>query len=349
MLPSEQAARITRPERRELVQFIPAGTRTLVDLHQALGEAEGLITTVVRQYRFHPRSGLSEQGERALAELVEHLGRNNAPAAPPTCDAPARVLYDHSGWTTAVPNRARTVRTEQQVWTSNSDLRLRPVGFGPDPVPVVDVYHPDVLGPRVPPVLREVLQAQGPVRRLRTPDLWEALGAAIIRQVFRPDQARRMYHRFCDAYGDVVPGGAPAFPRPHMVLALTKADFSAVGMAFQRLPLLSTAEAYLEFRHKWAELSPQDLVVEVQSAPHVGPWTAKVALADTTGDFSLYPHGDLAVRSRATRVAPQIAWPGDEPSFAYRWQSLATTPAQLSTLTALTLALGEPHGQDRPR
>lgn len=345
-----QAAGITHPQRRELVQFIPAGTRTLADLYQALAEVEGLITTVARQYRFHPHSGLSEQGERALVQLVEHLGRTTTapavPAARTAFDTCTRVLYDHPGWDPA-SGRARTVRTDHQVWTASAELRLRPVGFGPDPVPVVDVYHPDTLGPDVPAPLREALRAQGPVRRLRTPDLWEALGAAIIRQVFRPDQARRMYRMFCEAYGAAVPGAPSVFPRPHMVLALTKADFSAVGMAFQRRPLLTAAEAYVEFGHKWAELPPQDLVVEVQSAPHIGPWTAKAAVADLTGDFSLYPYGDLAVRSRAARAASQVTWPGDEPSFAYRWGSLVPTPDQLSTLTVLTLALGETLGQGR--
>ena len=74
VLPPEQAVQVTRPERRELVQFIPAGTRTLADLYQALAEVEGLITTVARHYRFHPYAGLSERGEWALAEIVKHMG-----------------------------------------------------------------------------------------------------------------------------------------------------------------------------------------------------------------------------------------------------------------------------------
>lgn len=258
-----------------------------------------------------------------------------------------RVICDHPGWDiTSTPRRA--LYTGHGIWTTTAAtaLTLTPVGEVQGPTPVVDTYFPDDLGPQVPQKLRQALDAQGPVQRLRTPDLWEALATAIIRQVIRADQARKMFARFCLAHGTQLPGFPAVFPRPHTVLALHETAFTELGMAFKRRPLIAAAEAYLEFGHKWIGLPPEDLRVEVQAVPRIGPWTAGAAVADITNDFSLYPYGDLAVRTWATRVAPDIDWPTDEATFAAWWRSFAQTSRQLSTLTVLTLALGGSRGQD---
>ncbi len=260
------------------------------------------------------------------------------------------LLCDHPGWKTTAHGRIRTVRTATSAWHVNADpsLAITRHGEGTDPAPHVDVYDPKSLGENVPTVLRAVLDRQGLVRRLRNPDLWDALATGIIRQVIRADQARLMYHRFCDAHGTPTLAGPRAFPRAETVLALHEDDFATLGMAFKRRPLLAAAEAFLALGTKWSELPPQDLVVEVQSVPRIGPWTAGAAAADITGDFSLYPYGDMAVRKYATQAAPGLGWPNDEPTFARWWRSFATTSAERSTLTVLTLALGGPRGQDQP-
>lgn len=261
-----------------------------------------------------------------------------------------RVIVDHPGWTTTAEPR-RTVRTENSTWiaTAGSALTLNRVGEGHGPEPTVDTYSPMNLGGSIPESLRSALEEQGPVQRLRTADLWEALATAIIRQVIRTDQARLMYHRFCDAYGTPLPGAGPsAFPRPENVLALNEDDFAGLGMAFKRRPLIAAAEAFTESGPKWAELPADVLVEEVQAVPRIGPWTAGAAVADVTGDFSLYPYGDMAVRKWAAQACPDIDWPADEATFARWWRSFSATPQQLSALTVLTLALGGPRGQDQP-
>ncbi|MEE2051337.1 hypothetical protein [Nocardiopsis tropica] len=232
--------------------------------------------------------------------------------------------------------------------SANQSITATRLGEGTDPAPHVDVYDPKILGENTPTVLRAPLLGQGSVRRLRNPDLWDALATGIIRQVIRADQARLMYHRFCDAHGTATPSDLRAFPRAEAVLALNQEDFATLGMAFKRRPLIAAAEAFLALGSKWAELPPEDLVAEVQTVPRIGPWTAGAAVADVTGDFSLYPHGDMAVRKYAAQAAPVLDQPNDEATFARWWRSFATTPAELSTLTVLTLALGGPRGQDRP-
>lgn len=252
------------------------------------------------------------------------------------------IIFDHPGWTKTPHGHARSLHADAGTVTTRADQHITGTSAGM----VVDTYSPGCLEGPVPQTLRSALDDRGPVQRLRNPDLWDALATAIIRQVIRADQARLMYQRFCAAHGAPVPEGPPVFPRPETVLSLNEDDFTRLGMAFKRRPLLAAAEAFTEFGAKWAELSPHVLVEEVQSVPRIGPWTAGAAVADTTGDFSLYPYGDLAVRTWARRAAPDVGWPTDEPTFSRWWRSFALNSQQLSALTVLTLALGGPRGQE---
>src|SRR5690606_32961061 len=80
------------------------------------------------------------------------------------------------------------------------------------------------------------------------------------------------------------------------------------------------------------------LVEELQNVPRIGPWTAGAAVADHTHDWSLYPHGDLAVRTWAKAAAPDVDWPTTEPQFAERWRTITGPCLGLATL--FTLAWG---------
>jgi DNA-3-methyladenine glycosylase II len=259
------------------------------------------------------------------------------------------VMTDHPGW---VPGRAGslmrvTAPSGQQPAVASTDgcqlawccpdAASRP---GPAVFTLPGSAVPDVPG------LASALSALGPVARLPNPDLWDALGTAIIRQVVRAGQARRLYRAFCAAYGTAVQCGTAAgwlFPAPQTVLALREAQFSAVGLAFKRRALQSAAAAFLDHGATWAALPAADLVRELQEVHRVGPWTAGAAAADWANDFSVYPCGDLAVRTWAARAVPAAAWPGDEPGFQRHWQQLAGP--HLAELTLLTLAWGGNHAR----
>jgi DNA-3-methyladenine glycosylase II len=186
----------------------------------------------------------------------------------------------------------------------------------------------------------------GVVARFRNTNLWDAIGTAIIRQVIRAAQSKKLYRAFCEAYGErvVLPRGGnySLFPAPETALRLSYEQFAAIGMAFKHAALRNAARAYLDHGEKWHELSPLALTQELQSVPRIGPWTAHAAIADYSNDWSLYPYSDLAVRTWAKRAAPCYAWPDDEPSFGCNWRALAG--AHLSSLTLLTLAWGSQHG-----
>jgi DNA-3-methyladenine glycosylase II len=196
------------------------------------------------------------------------------------------------------------------------------------------------------PELAAALRTLGVVTRLRNPDLWDAIATAIIRQVIRAAQSKKLYRAFCDAYGDPVelPGGTTValLPTPQITLSLTDQQFAAIGLAFKRRPLRAAAEAYLEYGAKWCELPPAVLVQELQTVPRIGAWTAGAAVADFSNDWALYPYADLAVRTWAKRAAPSYNWPSDEPAFGQMWRALARD--KLSAITVLTLAWGSQHG-----
>ena len=196
------------------------------------------------------------------------------------------------------------------------------------------------------PELASALAGLGRVGRVPNADLWDAIGTAILRQVIRAAQSKKLYRAFCAAHGEriLLPGGEvyALFPRPEVVLALRDEQFTALGMAFKRRPLRAAADAYREYGAKWRELPPAALVAELQGVPRIGPWTAGAAVADYSNDWSLYPYADLAVRTWATRAAPTWNWPQDEPTFGSAWRALAGD--HLSALTLLTLAWGSQHG-----
>jgi DNA-3-methyladenine glycosylase II len=262
------------------------------------------------------------------------------------------MMLDHPAWLLSEDGRARRAfRSGDAIWTvvcASSDTTAEPAiqvgrcGDVADVGPVIDVVDPATLS--APDVIKKPLCAGGSVRRVRNPDIWDALATVVIRQVIQAGQARKMYRTFCEAHGDEVEttaGPALLLPQPETVLGLADGAFADLGMAFKRRPLRAAAEAYLKYGNEWTACTPAELVTELQTVFRVGPWSAGAAVADITNDYSLYPFADLAVRRWVTEFAPSVGWPTEEPRFANVWQELAGE--QLSLWTLLTLAWGVRH------
>jgi hypothetical protein len=210
---------------------------------------------------------------------------------------------------------------------------------------------PADLPPDLPMSLLETLSSLGASCRLRNAWLWDAITTAVLRQVVRADQARRLYRRWCTSHGErvVTPAGTMSLvPDPVTVLGLSDESFAATGARFHRAALRACATACVKYSTEWEQLPAAELVTALQTIPRVGPWTAAAAAADYTGDFSVYPYSDLAVRTWAQRAAPTVGWPATAAGFAAAWGALAHTSRQLHTLTLLTLAWGN-HASDRHR
>ncbi|HEY4004008.1 MAG TPA: hypothetical protein VGM60_02315 [Pseudonocardia sp.] len=263
------------------------------------------------------------------------------------------VMAEHPGWSRDASGTVyRVVRSDASVWllTGISDRRGRvetraELVSGAGAAPTSDVADPaELVGPTE---MVAPLRESGVVARWRNPNLWDAISTAIVRQVVRAGQARNLYRRFCQAHGELIAtrfGPSWLFPDPAVVLELPDSAFTEARMAFKRRPLQAAALAMLESGSKWSKLDPMVLIDELRSVTRIGPWTARASVADFCGDFALYPVGDLAVRTWATRLAPGRAWPEDEPAFARAWTKLSGD--QLCLWTLLTLAWGAKHASN---
>jgi DNA-3-methyladenine glycosylase II len=264
----------------------------------------------------------------------------------------ADLMLDHPSWLISEDGTThRVVRSAGSVWSitgsaaADSGWHVHAAFVAGDgPAPILEIIDSNTVTGR--DAVARALRQAGPVARLRNPDLWNTLATAIIRQVIRAGQARKLYRAFCQEHGDPVTTAAGTgwlFPTPQIVLDLPDEEFTRLGMAFKRPPLQAAAEAYLTHAETWATLPPATLLAEVQQVPRIGPWTAGAAVADLSNDFSLYPFADLAVRTWAARLVPDLHWPDKEPEFAAVWQKQAGK--QLSERTLLTLAFGVRHAR----
>ncbi|MFE2599816.1 hypothetical protein ACFXCZ_25525 [Streptomyces sp. NPDC059396] len=261
---------------------------------------------------------------------------------------------EHPGWHETDNGEAfRVVEHQGVIWVAhaNSDGPVtRPSGTNagtanhPAPPPI-SYTSPLELPPHpeAAPLVRRLAEL-GTVARLTNPSLWDAITTALLRQVVRAGQAKKVYRDYCAAYGRSVgtsTGSYALAPDPETVLSLTDEQFSAVGAAFNRTALRAAAQAYLNNGARWRTLEPDRLMKDLIAVPRIGPWTAAAAAADYTGDFSVYPHGDLAVRTWARSAAPAaLELPAAEGEFESLWRRWAPDPNVLHVLTLFTLTWG---------
>lgn len=269
------------------------------------------------------------------------------------------LTTDHPAWRTLPDGRTvRLTGTDSRgAWSAAWDgtaLTVAPMAGASGSRPTVTVTRPDELPDNLPPALRAELESLGEVHRLSNPWLWDAITAAMLRQIVKAAHARALYERWCSAYGaplPVLPGALRSVPDPRTVLNLTDAEFAGVGAKLHRTGLREAARAYLRDGASWERLAPADLADALDAVPRIGPWTAGTAAADYTGDYSIYPHGDLAVRTWAAKAAPGETWPTSDREFSAAWRARASTPRDLHALTLLTLTWGSharTAGTDQP-
>ncbi|WP_124268295.1 hypothetical protein [Streptomyces sp. ADI96-02] len=259
------------------------------------------------------------------------------------------LTTDHPAWVeTTDGGHARAVRTATGIWALSWDsagLHLRCVSGTEDVKPQVVSTDPACLPDTVPAELNAGLCGLGPTQRLANGWLWDAITTAILRQVVRAGQARKLYRAWCSEYGTTVDspyGELTVAPSAERVLKLEDEQFASIGAKFHRSGLKAAAEHYVRDGLTWQRLNAGDLTAALASVPRIGPWTAAAAACDFTGDFSAYPHDDLAVRTWAAQIAPAHPWPGKkDKSFRPMWTALAGPDrTALHTLTLSTLTWG---------
>ncbi|MYY11077.1 hypothetical protein GT204_19720 [Streptomyces sp. SID4919] len=258
------------------------------------------------------------------------------------------MLTDHPAWTVSQDGTTcRLIAIGSDAWSvawDGTGLVASKLG-GPvsNKTGATIKTEPASLPPNAPRALTEALAYLGTVHRLPSPTLWEAITSGLLRKIIRASQARALYQRWITAYGpawDTPAGVLHTVPAPDKVLELTEEQFAGIGAALHRKALPAAAVAYLEHGDAWGQLPADDMVKALQEVPGIGPWTAACAAADFTGDYSVYPHGDLAVRTWAAKAAPTAALPEEPREFAAAWSRWAPDRSQLHALTTYTLAWG---------
>ncbi|WP_330261772.1 hypothetical protein [Streptomyces sp. NBC_00539] len=260
------------------------------------------------------------------------------------------IITEHPGWhTTPDDEPVRVVEFQGAAWLAHWEserehLLLRALDpAAADQPPVAYTSAVELPTAAEGTLLLDELVSLGTVARLTNPSLWDAITTALLRQVISAPQARKKHRAFYSAYGrafDTPAGPLPLTPAPEVVLEVSDEGFTAIGAKFNAKGLRSAATAYLDRGEHWATLDPESLVKELCEVTYIGPWTAAAAAADFTGDHSVYPHGDLAVRTWAGRAAPGLTLPGDEKHFEALWRQWAPTRSQLHALTLFTLTWG---------
>ncbi|MFF7183153.1 hypothetical protein [Streptomyces sp. NPDC008121] len=291
--------------------------------------------------------------DRALSIWTIHP--NATRQAGPGKHQPARsttmsitLTTDHPAWIGSPDGTcARAVKAADSTWMAvfgPAGLTLSCVDGPEDAKPSLDGADHTTLPATVPSELRVGLADIGTVVRLTNASLWDAITLAIMRRVIRAQQARKVYRRWCESYGTAITASGYTrhlAPHPDQVLALDKEQFGAVGARFHYPAMQAAAALFPDRQDEWAVLPPAGLAAALITIPGVGPWTAAAAAADFTGDFSVYPHSDLAVRTWAARIAPAYEWPQTEEAFEKHWRNIAgAKPADLHTLTLTTLTWG---------
>ncbi|MCQ8829877.1 hypothetical protein [Streptomyces malaysiensis] len=258
------------------------------------------------------------------------------------------LITEHLGWhKTSDGEPLRVVEHNGSAWAvrwSDECLIMRPAESGNTDAPPVAYTSPIHLpyGDEVQPLV-DALTRLGTVQRLTNPSLWDAITTALLQQAVQVERARKTHRAFYAAFGRTVEtfaGPMALVPSPEHVLALSDEGFAAVGAAASRDALRSAAEAYVAQADRWQQLAPETLVQELAAVRSIGATTAAVVAADVTSDHSIYPHGDLAVRAWASRVAPALPFPSSDREFEAVWRRWAPDRLTLHTLTLLTLTWG---------
>ena len=260
----------------------------------------------------------------------------------------ATIITDHLGWDEAADGEpVRVVEHNGRAWVarwSDECLIIRPTDSGHLDAPPVSYTSPIRLpyDDEMQPLVDELLRL-GTVQRLTNPSLWDAITTALLRRDAPRERARKAHRAYYAAYGrtlDTFAGPLSLVPSPERVLAVSDEGFAAVGAATAREALRSAAEAYLVHAEQWLYAPPEALVQCLAGVHGIDTAAAAVAVADFTSDYSIYPHGDLALRTWASRAAPALSLPSTDREFEALWCRWAPDPLALHTLTLFTLTWG---------
>jgi DNA-3-methyladenine glycosylase II len=232
------------------------------------------------------------------------------------------MMIDHPGWLHDTTGRIRrAVTTGHTTWVLAHDpfrgTLTHHAITGTRTAPIVDLYDPATLPG---PIQTAVSEPSGAVHRLRNPDLWDALITPVAGHRRSLADAIHTYRRFCHLHGETLPTPhGPVLLPPRPEIAATLPDHAYRRVSLRPTTMRGLAHTLIDLGEHWRHLPPADLTHALRAVPGIGPWTASTAVADVTGDFSVFELS-TATLSHGTELP---------------WHDL--TPDQHSTAVALSL------------
>lgn len=179
----------------------------------------------------------------------------------------------------------------------------------------------------VPANLASRFLASAPLTHIASASLGEAVIKAVIRQVITASHARKLIQTLVIHAGSRIERDGNTtygFPSLEVIAHLAPDDLRSWGFGYKAKLLPRIARDLLEQRaeEQMRLFSPKEAIVFLQQVKGIGRWTAHVAVCDVTGDWSVYPFEDLAVRTWARKLWPERVWPQEERAFLAIWQEV---------------------------
>jgi len=190
---------------------------------------------------------------------------------------------------------------------------------------LIPIILPSVAVQNLPPLLAKHFIEMSPLVHVASVTPGEAVIKAIIRQVITASQARKLLHRFIVQFGNTCTHEGVthfSFPPLERLAQLPLDELTKCGLGFKARVIQQVARSLLEdnVEESVSKVPTQVALAILQKLKGVGQWTARVALCDFKGDWSLYPFGDLAVRTWTNRFWPDSDWPCSENEFRAVWE-----------------------------
>jgi DNA-3-methyladenine glycosylase II len=191
-------------------------------------------------------------------------------------------------------------------------------------------------------VLREVMEAQGPIhpeidRRGSRSDPWEALARAIVGQQLSTRAAASIWNKLLAIFGGEMPTPEQLLRRRRETLR--KAGLSNAKVEFLRDLAARIKDGRLELA-RLKDLSDEDICAELVQVKGIGRWSAEMFLIFHLGRQDVISAGDLGIRRAIEKAYGLDELPGPEEidriaepwrphrtlAGLYLWRSLAATP-----------------------
>ncbi len=183
------------------------------------------------------------------------------------------------------------------------------------------------------PHMAPLLERFGPLRIVRTPDVYEALLVTVIGQQVSVQAAQSIRRRLIRNVGTRVAIGSASdsenyylYPTPRQLIEADESALREQGVSRQKAAYLreiaDRAAAGELDRAAFAALSDEEAIGRLCEIKGVGRWTAEIALMRGLGRSDVFPAGDLGLQAAVQELWGMRVRPSESAlrAIAERWK-----------------------------